>query len=55
MVISVLERRQEIGLRPALGATRGQIRACYPARCPQVHREAHLQACPAARTTLPAY
>jgi putative ABC transport system permease protein len=26
MVISVLERRQEIGLRRALGATRGQIR-----------------------------
>src|SRR5262249_37345426 len=27
MVISVLERRSEIGLRRALGATRGQIRA----------------------------
>ena len=26
MVISVLERRQEIGLRRALGATKGQIR-----------------------------
>jgi putative ABC transport system permease protein len=26
MVISVLERRQEIGLRRSLGATRGQIR-----------------------------
>ena len=26
MIISVLERRQEIGLRRALGATRGQIR-----------------------------
>ena len=26
MVIAVLERRQEIGLRRALGATRGQIR-----------------------------
>ena len=26
MVISVLERRSEIGLRRALGATRGQIR-----------------------------
>jgi len=26
MIISVLERRQEIGLRRSLGATRGQIR-----------------------------
>ena len=26
MVISVLERRSEIGLRRALGATRGQVR-----------------------------
>ena len=29
MVISVLERRSEIGLRRALGATRGQIRAQF--------------------------
>jgi len=29
MVISVLERRQEIGLRRALGATRGQIRVQF--------------------------
>ena len=29
MIISVLERRQEIGLRRALGATRGQIRAHF--------------------------
>jgi ABC-type antimicrobial peptide transport system permease subunit len=29
MVISVLERRQEVGLRRALGATRGQIRAQF--------------------------
>jgi putative ABC transport system permease protein len=29
MVISVLERRQEIGLRRALGATRGQIRTQF--------------------------
>jgi putative ABC transport system permease protein len=29
MVISVLERRQEIGLRRAMGATRGQIRAQF--------------------------
>ena len=29
MVISVLERRQEIRLRRALGATRGQIRAQF--------------------------
>ena len=32
MVISVLERRSEIGLRRALGATRGQIRAQFPGR-----------------------
>jgi putative ABC transport system permease protein len=31
MVISVLERRSEIGLRRALGATRGQIRIQFPA------------------------
>jgi putative ABC transport system permease protein len=29
MVISVLERRSEIGLRRALGATRGQIRTQF--------------------------
>src|SRR6185312_13665882 len=29
MIISVLERRSEIGLRRALGATRGQIRAQF--------------------------
>lgn len=29
MVISVLERRREIGLRRALGANRGQIRAQF--------------------------
>src|SRR6202041_2562781 len=29
MVISVLERRSEIGLRRALGSTRGQIRAQF--------------------------
>ena len=29
MVISVLERRSEIGLRRALGATRGQIRVQF--------------------------
>ena len=29
MVISVLERRSEIGLRRALGATRGHIRAQF--------------------------
>src|SRR5690606_9683580 len=29
MVISVLERRREIGLRRALGATRGQIRVQF--------------------------
>ncbi len=29
MVISVLERRSEIGLRRALGATRGQLRAQF--------------------------
>ena len=29
MVISVLERRREIGLRRALGATRGQIRTQF--------------------------
>jgi CheY-like chemotaxis protein len=33
MVISVLERRAEIGLRRSLGATRGQIRLCPPRRC----------------------
>ena len=32
MVISVLERRSEIGLRRALGATRGQIRTPVPLR-----------------------
>jgi putative ABC transport system permease protein len=30
MVISVLERRAEIGLRRSLGATRGQIRLQFP-------------------------
>ena len=29
MIISVLERRSEIGLRRALGATKGQIRAQF--------------------------
>ena len=29
MIISVMERRSEIGLRRALGATRGQIRAQF--------------------------
>ena len=29
MVISVLERRSEIGLRRALGATRGHVRAQF--------------------------
>src|SRR5207248_6730140 len=29
MIVSVLERRSEIGLRRALGATRGQIRAQF--------------------------
>jgi putative ABC transport system permease protein len=29
MIISVLKRRSEIGLRRALGATRGQIRAQF--------------------------
>jgi putative ABC transport system permease protein len=29
MIISVLERRQEIGLRRALGATKGQIRTQF--------------------------
>jgi len=29
MIISVLERRSEIGLRRALGATRGHIRAQF--------------------------
>lgn len=29
MIISVLERRSEIGLRRALGATRGQLRAQF--------------------------
>ncbi len=29
MIISVLERRQEIGLRRALGATRGQVRVQF--------------------------
>ena len=32
MVISVLERRSEIGLRRALGATKGQIRTAVPQR-----------------------
>ena len=32
MVISVLERRAEIGLRRSLGATRGQIRLAVPRR-----------------------
>ena len=32
MVISVLERRGEIGLRRALGATRGHVRAAVPVR-----------------------
>src|ERR1700730_13950974 len=38
MVISVLERRQEIGLRRALGATRGQPRRPPPPRSTHTRR-----------------
>ncbi len=46
MIISVLERRSEIGLRRALGATKGHIRA-------QFLSEAILLACSAARSASP--
>jgi hypothetical protein len=53
MIISVLERRSEIGLRRALGATKGQIRTQLLAEWILLGLTGGVRSCDARRPTLP--
>jgi putative ABC transport system permease protein len=55
MIISVLERRQEIGLRRALGATRGQIRTQFRTEAIMLSLAGGAVGVPAGATAVTAY